>query len=440
LFLAVGAMAIAVFMSVLDTVICNVALPTMSAQLQISPAESVWIVNAYQLAAIVVLLPLASLGDRIGYRRIYLLGLTIFTAASFFCANSHNLQELIASRAVQGIGAASISSVNVALIRMIYPKRMLGRGVGINAAIISFSAVTGPTIAALILSFGPWPWLFGINVPLGILSFVISYLALPKPLGGVTNKAPFDYLSACLNAGLFGMFFLGIDRLGHDGLSMAAVLMLCVAIVSGIVLWKREIKREFPLVPVDLLKRPIFMLSMLTSICAFIVQLLAFISLPFIFQDEYGMTPMQTGALITPWSLIIVFIAPLAGHLMTKYRAGLLGGIGLICLSLGMAALATMGRHPSSLDIAWRMMLCGFGFAMFQTPNNTTIVSASPANRAGSAGGMIGIARMSGQTLGAVLASITLMLSPHHAGPIALGMGAAFAAIAALFSFSRLLN
>ena len=152
----------------LDGAIANVALPTIARDLDASPASSIWVVNAYQLAVTISLLPLASLGDIYGYRRVYQYGLIVFTVASLGCALSDSLLTLTIARIVQGFGAAGIMSVNGALVRFIYPRRWLGRGVGLNATIGSIASAVGPTVAAGILSVAPWPWLFAVNVPIGV--------------------------------------------------------------------------------------------------------------------------------------------------------------------------------------------------------------------------------------------------------------------------------
>jgi MFS transporter, DHA2 family, multidrug resistance protein len=176
---AILAIALGLTLAVLDGAIANVALPTIARDLDASAASSIWVVNAYQLAVTISLLPLASLGDIFGYRRVYQWGLVVFTVASLGCAMSDSLPTLTIARIVQGFGAAGIMSVNGALVRFIYPRRWLGRGVGLNATIGSIAAATGPTVAAGILSIGPWPWLFAVNVPIGLIAIPLAWRVLP---------------------------------------------------------------------------------------------------------------------------------------------------------------------------------------------------------------------------------------------------------------------
>ena len=209
---AIVTIALGIIMAVVDSAIANVALPTIATDLDASPAFSIWIVNGYQLAITISLLPLASLGEIIGYRRIYLAGLVLFTLASLFCALSHTLLLLTVARILQGFGAAGIMSVNAALVRFTYPRALLGRGIGINALVVAISAAVGPTIAAGILAVGTWPYLFAINIPIGIAALTLGWRCLPH-----TARAShtFDWQSAALSAIAFGIGIAAIDSAGH---------------------------------------------------------------------------------------------------------------------------------------------------------------------------------------------------------------------------------
>lgn len=207
---AILTIIIGISMAVLDGAIANVALPTIAADLQASPASSIWIVNAYQIAIVVSLLSLSFLGDMFGYRRIYKCGLVVFLLASLFCALSDSLHMLTLARVAQGFGGAALMSVNTALIRLIYPQRQLGRGMGINSFIVAVSSAAGPTIAAAILSIASWKWLFLINVPLGIVALMLAMRFLP-PNASRGNKPRFDLPSAVMNALTFGLLITALS-------------------------------------------------------------------------------------------------------------------------------------------------------------------------------------------------------------------------------------
>ena len=217
---AILTIALGLVMAVIDGAIANVALPTIAGSCNASPAFSIWIVNGYQLAITISLLPLASLGEIIGYRRVYLAGLVLFTLASLFCALSHTLLLLTVARIVQGFGAAGILSVNAALVRYTYPRAQLGRGIGINALVVAISAAVGPTVAAAILAVGTWPYLFAINVPLGIVTLALGWRMLPHTRPAVHR---FDWQSAGLSAVTFGLGIAAIDSVGHGETPAASV-------------------------------------------------------------------------------------------------------------------------------------------------------------------------------------------------------------------------
>ncbi len=397
--------------------------------------------NAYQLAVTVSLLPLASLGDIVGYRRVYSVGLAVFTAASLCCALSHSLPMLVAARVVQGLGGAGIMSVNTALVRFIFPRSMLGRGVGFNAFVVATSSATGPTVAAAILSVASWHWLFAINVPLGVIALWFAARALP-----VTPRTGhrFDMAGAGLNAATLGLLMIAVDEFGRgQGLAWAAV-ELAAAAVLGAVFIQRERGMRAPMLPVDLFRRPVFALSVATSICSFTAQTLAYVSLPFLFEDVAGRSQIATGLLITPWPAIVVFVAPVAGRLSDKSSPGALGAMGLAIMTVGMLLLVLMSAHAGWADVAWRMAVCGFGFGFFQSPNNRLLIGSAPPERSGAASGMLSTARLLGQTNGSALVALTFGLSGAAGTGIgggvrmALALGVAAAGAATLISLLRL--
>ena len=432
---AILTIALGLTIAVLSGAIANVALPRIAQDLQTSPATSIWVVNAFQLAVTVSLLPLASLGEIHGYRLVYRWGLIVFTIASLFCAMTQSLPLLIVARVVQGVGAAGIMSVNGALIRFIYPRRWLGRGVGLNATIGSIASAIGPSVASAILAVAPWPWLFAVNVPLGLLGVALAARALPAtPRSG----ASFDFTSAALQLVAFGTLLIGISELGHGDSTFHVVLDIVVAIVTGSVLVVRQMTQTAPMLPVDLLRIPLFALSVASSICSFIAQSMAYVSIPFLFQHDLHLDQVTTGLLMTPWPLIVAVIAPFAGRLADKYPAGLLGGCGMVVMGLGLTAMATLPAAPTAFDIAWRMTVCGIGFGFFNTPNNRAIITSAPPARTGGASGMQATARLLGQTMGAALVALVFAAWPERATTITLVLSAGGAAMAAAVSFSRL--
>lgn len=433
---AILTVALAITMSVLDGAIANIALPTIGRELQASPAASIWVVNAYQLAITILLLPLASLGEILGYRRVYWAGLAVFTLASLTCALADSLATLTSARILQGVGAAGIMSVNGALMRFIYPRRMLGRGIGINAVVVAGAAALGPTVAAAILAVARWPWLFAVNVPVGLLALAAAR-ALPRIAG---TRRRFDMASALLNALFFGLFITAIDGAGHGERWILIAAETVAAVFAGVALVIRQLPQTSPLLPVDLLRIPPFALAIATSATAFVAQMLAGVALPFYLQDSLGRDQVETGLLMTPWPLATAVVAPLAGRLADRHPAGILGGIGLAVFAAGLALLALLPAQPTAADIVWRMAACGAGFALFQSPNNRAILTTAPRERSGGASGMLGTARLLGQTLGAALLAVMFGVAGTHATTVALATAAGCAALAAAVSCLRMLQ
>ncbi len=434
---AILATAMGIAMSVIDGTIANVALPTIAADLQITPALSIWIVNAYQLALMTSLLSFSSLGDIYGYRRIFLLGVVLFSVTSLGCALADSFWTLTLARALQGFGAAAITSVNTAILRIIYPRRFLGRGMGINALVVAVSIAAGPSLAAAILSLGSWNWLFAINVPIGICTFIVGTMYLPfNPVKPV--KRTFDKLSSLGNAFTFGLLIIVLEGIAHKQSPVFIGLEIIALLLIGYLFVKRQLSQAFPLLPVDLLKIPIFSLSVASSVCSFTGQMLAMTSLPFFLQNTLGKNEVETGLLLTPWPIATMWMAPLAGRWVEKIHPGLLGSIGMGIFATGLFSLSLLPEDPATGDIVWRMMLCGGGFGMFQTPNNSTLISSAPANRSGGASGMLGTARLVGQTTGATLVAMIFGLVKDNSTHTCLLLAAGFAVAAGVISSLRL--
>lgn len=431
---AILAMALVLTMAVLDGTIANVALPTIAHDLRATPADSVWVVNAYQLIITILILPLASLGEIFGYHRIYRTGIVVFTLASLGCALSRTLPELTAARLVQGVGAAGVLSVNSALLRFIWPRRELGRGIGINALVVAVSAALGPTVAAGILSVASWQWLFAVNVPTGVVTIIVAR-AVPRPSG---SGRSFDVLSALLNALFFGLLIVAIDSVGHGERMLYVTLSFGGAAVAGVALVRRQLPQKSPLLPVDLLRIPLFAMSIATSVCAFTGQMLAYVAIPFYLEDVLGRSAVATGLLMTPWPLAAAVVAPIAGRLADRHSPGLLGALGLSAFALGLALLALLSSAPADASVVWRMALCGAGFGLFQSPNNRAILGSAPRARSGGASGMLGTARLMGQTTGAALVALMFVLFHARATVVALGTAAGIALVAAAVSGTRL--
>ena len=429
---AVAAVLAAMVLAVLDSAIANVALPSMARSLQVTPAMSVWIITAYQTALVMGLLPCAALGESLGYRRVFTLGVALFTTASALCALSPSLPWLVAARFLQGLGGAAIMSLGIALLRLVVPPRQLGAAIGWNALAVALSSAAGPTLGAVLLSGASWPWLFALNLPLGGLVLLASR-ALPDHAG---TARPLDWLSVALNAGAVASLVVGAEVLVERP-GMAAALLASAAI-SLTALVRREMPRQAPLIPLDLLRAGSFRISVMASVCCFAGTTMGMLALPFYLQHKLGQDTLMTGLYMTPWPLTVAIAAPVAGHLANRVSTAWLCAAGGGCLAVGLSAISVWPLQGGASPLVPLTLLCGLGFGLFQVPNNRNIFLSAPIDRAGAAGGMQATARLAGQTAGGIVMSLLFTVASVETAPrVGLGIGAVLSLAAGLVSVLR---
>lgn len=432
---AIVAITLGVFSSTMNATIANVALPVISECLSITSADSIWVVNVYQIATIVFLLPCSAIGEMYSYKRMLLCGLVLFTSSSFLCALSTSLSMLLLFRVMQGLGSAMMVSVNMSIIKLTYPRRYLAQGIGINSTFVALSAVAGPAIASLIMSVASWPWLFAVNVPIGLLAVLLGVWALPENVVRVGRSFP--KVDALLNGLFFGALMVAMECMAHSmSVVLLVVLVVVFVVVAGVYI-PRQMSQSLPLLPFDLLRNPVFSISILTSVSSFVAQMTAMVSIPFFLHEIVGYSVAESGLLYTAWPLVIMVTAPLSGFMMNKVHAGVLGGIGQMLIISGLVSMSMLGEGASKLDVVWRMMLCGAGFGIFQSPNNSVIMSSAPQQRNGSASGMLATARLVGQTTGATLVAMMFTYFGVEGSRYSLLTAAVLALVACVLSLSR---
>jgi DHA2 family multidrug resistance protein-like MFS transporter len=313
---------------------------------------------------------------------------------------------------------------------------MLGSGFALIALAVAISGALGPTIAALILSVATWRWLFLVNLPACLVAIPMFLIVAPASR---TSPRSFDLAGALLTALAFGLVVIGIDALGGSGINVAIAEIVAGLACLPVLVWQ-QMRRTAPLLPLDLLRIPLFTLSLGTSVCSYSAQILAYVSVPFMLQTVMHRSPVATGLLVTPWPLMVAFAAPAAGRLSARYPAAVLGSIGLAVLAGGLLLLVALPDAPAGWNIAWRMGVCGVGFGFFQTPNNLTVMTAGPVARTGAAGGMLAVARTIGWSLGSALVALIFSLWRLGATDMCLEVAAAFAAFAAMISGARIFS
>lgn len=437
-YIAIVAVIIVLIMTVLDTSLMNVALPVIAEDFSISESLSVWFVTIYQLVIVMLLLPFSSIGDQYGYKKMFISGVVVFTVGSALCSISTGFETLLLSRGIQALGAAGVMSVNIALIRVIYPRNILPRGLALNAMCIAVATATGPSLAGWIMSIASWHWLFLINLPLGILAFIIGLKTLPdNPVK--YNQKKIDFKAFLMNIVFFGALFYSLGNITRSGDIILSGLIFLLSLATGFFYVRHQKRSDKPMLPIDLFRIRLYSMSIGTSVCSFISQNLIIISLPFLLLTGLHFSELTTGLIMTPWPVATMIISPIAARIIERVNPAFVAASGMAIYISGLILLLLIPEDISIGGLLWRMSICGIGFGFFQTPNNVVMVMATPVARTGAAGGMQGTARLTGQTMGSTLVTIifstvvAIVASVKVCFAIAIG----FAAIACYFSLDR---
>ncbi len=416
---------------VIDGAIANVALPTIARDLGVTNGVVTSVVTVYQLVLVMLLLPFASLGDRIGHRTIFQYGQLLFMIASALCLLADNLVVLLALRALQAIGAAMALSVLAALLRQIYPARSLGAGLGINSVIVASSGALAPTLGGYIVGHFEWQIVFVAAAPFAIVSLLLGR-ALPDP---EPRDVAVQWVSGGWSA-LTMLLVIGGLQMGAHGWVAPGVALALTGGVSAWLLVRRERGRAEPVLPVDLLETPALGLSVLAAMAGFVAAGILLLALPFQLEEGMGYAPQMVGLLLLPFPLTMLVIAPLAGWLSDRIAPTKLGVTGMAIVITGLVLLATMPEVPGEWGIAWRLSLTALGFGLFFSPNSRLVIGRAPRNRAAAAGGLLSTSRLLGQTMGAVAVGLLLAAGlGMGVGPFA--VSCVLALVAALASLVR---
>lgn len=410
--LAMIAVMIATAMGVFDGAIVNIALPQIAVTLHVSAGDAVWVSSSYLLMAAMLLASFASLATRLGFRILFMLGVVVFTLSSLGCALATSLTVLVSMRVLQGIGSAATMSIGPAILRSIFPSRLLGRVIGLNALLVATSTAIAPILGGTLLSAFGWPWLFAINIPLGITAFILGRRVIPSQRR--RQSEPFDIIGAVLAAVTLGALVMAANSFAHpvEGRSLLNNLLViagygATTIVAGFCFVIRQRYAAQPLLPLIVFSSLRFSLAALTSLVSFISQGITFVALPFLFQNIYGYNALESALLFMPWPIGIILAAPRAGRYADRYSPALVSTVGLGCFALGLVLLALLPEHASIGNIGIRSLICGIGFGCFQSPNNREMLSNVARTHSSYASGILAIMRVSGQCLGtAVVGSV----------------------------------
>ena len=424
--------AVGVFMATLDSSIVNISLPAIGHSFGTALSGSVeWVIIAYLVVVAATLLIIGRVADLIGRKTIWASGLIVFTLASALCGFAPSLLVLVITRAAQGLGGALIMAINPALLTSAFSPQERGRALGLNTLVVALGTSAGPTLGGIITQHLTWRWIFFINLPLGILGLIATLRVLPSgPQRAQLRVQQFDIPGAVLLAIGLGSLTLGLSfgqEWGWASPQLIATLSL-VALSLAALLW-RESNLASPILDLSLLQNRVFTSAVVSQILSFLALFAVSFLLPFYLEQSRGFSTQDAGLLLTPFPLALAVVAPFSGRLADRFGSRWLAATGLAIACLGLVSLATLGPHSSVPAIIWRLALTGVGQGLFQSPNNSAMLGAAPAEKRGAASGFLATGRVVGQsvsvalggavfaTLGGAAAGHTLVMLRTHLLP-----------------------
>jgi DHA2 family multidrug resistance protein-like MFS transporter len=414
---------------VLDAGLLTVALPSLADALGITPSSAILTMSAYQTALVIGLLPCAHLAERLGYRRLFIGGLALFSAASAICAFTRSFPLLVAARVVQGLGGAAIMSLGIALLRFALGQERLGAAIAWNALTVALCSAAAPVFGAFILTFAPWPWLFLAKLPISALALVAAR-ALPRV---ATVRQPIDLRAILLHGAAAALILIAAETVSAR--PVLAALLAGSAAAAATLLIRGERMRQAPLWPLDLLGLRAFRVATTASVCCFVGQSAGLLALAFHLQLNIGHGPLTAGVVMTCWPLAVAATAPVASRLAQRFGPAALCAAGAALLGCGLLLCALWPARGNVAPLALGAALAGLGFGLFQVPNNRTLFLTARPERSAAAGGLQGSARLAGQTLGALIMGLLFgTLSNATASRAGLALASIFAIMAAIVS------
>jgi EmrB/QacA subfamily drug resistance transporter len=416
---------VAAFMTTLDASIVNISLPAIARAFEVALGGAVeWVITGYLVAIAAVLLTFGRLADMLGRKPILITGLVVFTLGSALCGAAPSLGVLIAARCFQGLGAALIFAVNIAMITQAFPAAERGRALGINAILVALGISVGPTVGGIITQQLTWRWIFYVNVPVGIAATLAALGILTERLHG--GRERFDPVGAALLAVGLASLTLGLSFGQEWGwTSWRLIVAVVVGLAALIVVAPVERRVSAPLLDLALLRNRVFAAANVSFILCMLALFAVGFLLPFYFEELRGFDAQQAGLLLTPLSLTLAVVAPISGSLADRIGSRWLAPSGLAIACLGLLLLSQLTATSSTWDVIWRLAVTGIGQGLFQAPNTRTIMSAAPRNEQGVASGLLATGRVIGQSLsvalaGAVFATLggaaagSLLLNSRH--------------------------
>jgi EmrB/QacA subfamily drug resistance transporter len=412
------AVAFGLFMIMLDNTVVNVALPSIRADLGISISELEWVVNGYALTFGVLLLSGGKLADMLGRRRIFIVGLVIFTASSFFCGFANSAGLLIGARVVQGVGAALMNPATLSIITATFPPRQRGTAIGIWAGVSALALAIGPLFGGAITEHISWSWIFYINVPIGILGIVAARIFIDESRDMTEQRLDFPGLATSAIA-LFALTYglIKSNELGFGDPLVLGLFAVSAAFFVAFVLLERH--QRLPMLDLNLFRNRSFASANTVMFLIGLAMFGTFFFVSLFVQNILGYSPIQAGATFLPMTLFIIFVAPIAGKLADKIgpRALMVPGLTLVTASLVLFSLQDEGSTFWTLLPA--LLVGGLGMALAMAPTTAAAMHAVPVDKAGVGSAVINSMRQIGGSVGIAVtgAIVATQVNAQHPTP-----------------------
>lgn len=389
------------FMTTLDSSIVNVALPTMARELGTTMAGIEWVVTSYLITICAFILLFGRFGDIIGKSRVFRIGIAVFTIGSLLCGLSNTLMMLIISRIIQAVGAAAAMATNQGIITETFPPSERGKALGMTGTAVALGTMVGPTLGGLIVSVAPWEYIFLINIPIGILVYIGVLKTLNFRKEKDKEKVPFDIKGTLLFMISIILLFCSINfaqSMGFTNPIIIITLLFSLALLVAFI--KIEGKINNPMLDIHIFKNKLFSLSIFCGFISFIAIGAMNIILPFYLQDVLKLTPSMAGLMMTVSPIILAIVAPISGHLSDKLGSEKISAVGLSIMTLGLFSLSIFKESTSLFLVGILIGSVSLGSGMFQSPNNSLIMSTVDKSKLGIAGSINGLIRNLGITVG----------------------------------------
>lgn len=393
--------SLSIFMATLDGSIVNNALPVIAGRLSVNIGQIQWVVTAY-LLTISVLLPIwGRLSDIYGKKYIFAFGFFGFTVGSLFCGLSKTLMMLVIFRIVQAMGASAMMALSQGIVTVVFPPEQRGRALGITGTMVALGSLTGPSLGGVLVSAFSWESIFFINVPVGLAGVVLTFLIMPVIRGAQEEKGRFDVPGTLSFSAALLLLFIGLLMLQAGTIPPPVfVVMLVLAVAAGVAFVYTERRRERPLIRLALFRVRVFSFGLAAAYLSFAASNAVLYFLPFYLQDVLRMTPLQAGLIVSFFPISTMVVAPFSGWLSDKisYRPLTVAGMGLATVAILL--YVTLTPASPHYEIAVFTVLYGIGMALFQSPNNSSVMGSVPKNQLGIAGSINALFRNLGMVSG----------------------------------------